>query len=416
MKSFKYVIIGNSAAGIGCAEGIRQIDKKGTIAIISDEKHHTYSRPLISYLLEGKTDLQRMKYRPDNFYKQHNIVLISGEKAISINKKSKTIKLEKGEEIKYEKLLAALGSSPFIPPMDGLEQVKSKFTFMKLDDAINLDKELSKDKKILIVGAGLIGLKCAEGIYKKSGKITIIDLANRILPSILDEDGSVIIQKHIESKGINFILNDSVSRFESNSAFLKSGNIIEFDILVIAVGVRPNVSLIKNAGGKINKGICTNEKCETSLPDIYSAGDCTESFDITCDKERILALLPNAYMQGECAGINMAGGQKLYDKAIPMNAIGFFGLHLITAGSYEGNFFVKSDKSNYKKLFFKDDLLKGYIMIGDVNRGGIYTRIIREKIPLSTLDFELIKERPQLMAFELNERKKMLANISERSV
>ena len=121
-------------------------------------------------------------------------------------------------------------------------------------------------------------------------------------------------------------------------------------------------------------------------------------------------------MQGECAGINMAGGQKLYDKAIPMNAIGFFGLHLITAGSYEGNFFVKSDKSNYKKLFFKDDLLKGYIMIGDVNRGGIYTRIIREKIPLSTLDFELIKERPQLMAFELNERKKMLANISERSV
>ncbi|MEZ4357519.1 MAG: FAD-dependent oxidoreductase [Eubacteriales bacterium] len=403
----KYVIIGNSAAAIGCIEGIRQVDKKGEITVISDEPHHTYSRPLISYLLLGKTDEQKMKYRPDNFYEENGVTPILGVRVTKIDKDKKQVILSNDKVIPYDKLMVSTGSKPFVPPMKGLDTVKYH-TFMSLNDAKALGKELGKDKKVLIVGAGLIGLKCAEGILEKVKSITVVDLADRILPSILDVKGSEIVKKFLKKKGIKFYLSDSVAEFTPNKATLASGNVLDFDILVIAVGVRPNVELIQEAGGDVSRGIVTNLDSSTSLKDIYAAGDCTTCFDsVTCE-QRILALLPNAYMQGECAGINMAGGSNQFEKAMPMNAIGFFGLHIITAGSYVGEECVETKEDVYKKFVTKDNLLKGYILIGDVERAGIYTSLIREKTPLDTIDFELIKEKPQLMAFSKVERSKKL--------
>ena len=352
----KYVIIGNSAAGIGAAEGIRQTDKQGEITIITNEAHHTYSRPLISYLLSGKTTEEKMKYRGDNFYSENNVQLLNGVNVIKIDAKAKEIILSGemvtedysvlpsfGGSLPYDKLLVASGSSPFVPLFEGLDTVLDKFTFMSLYDARMLDEALVRisSAKVLIIGAGLIGLKCAEGISnmvsgKKVSKITVADLAPGILSSILDEEAAALVQKHLENQGIEFVLSDSVKKFENKHAVFKSGRTISFDILVLAVGVRPNVSLLKDIAN-IDRGIIVNSKSETSAPDIYAAGDCTQTMDISSGQNKIMALLPNAYMQGECAGVNMAagaGGGKSFDKAIPMNAIGFFGLHIITAGNY----------------------------------------------------------------------------------
>ena len=405
----KYVIIGNSAGAVGCIEGIRQMDKEGSITVIASEPHHTYSRPLISYLLLGKTDEQRMKYRPDSFYKDNNCTTIFGKTVVKIDKDTKQVVLDDGKSIAYDKLLVATGSKPFVPPMQGMETVEKKFTFMTLDDAKALQSALTPESRVLIVGAGLIGLKCAEGISKSVKSITVVDLADRILPSILDEKGSSLVQAHIEKQDVKFYLSDSVQSFDTTVAKLKSGAQIDFDILVIAVGVRPNTELVKEAGGEVNRGILTNDHCATTLPAVYAAGDCTESMDITTGENRVLALLPNAYMQGECAGINMAGGEKLYNKAMAMNAIGFFGLHIITAGSYNGDEYIAEGAGGYKKLITSDNHLKGYILIGNVERAGIYTALIREKTPLDSIDFELIKEKPQLMAFSKKDRAKVLA-------
>lgn len=409
-----YVIIGNSAAAVGCVEGIRQIDKKGKITIISDEPYHTYSRPLISYLLLGKTDSERMKYRDDSFYKDNNVTALLGKKAVYIDSGKKEVTLYGGKKVTYGRLLVATGSSPFVPPMEGLEKVEKKFTFLSLDDAKALEQAIDKDSRVLIIGAGLIGLKCAEGIKKRVRHIHVVDMADRVLPSILDEEASKIVQEHIEKYGVEFTLGDSVKSFTKNTAALESGKKLPFDVLVLAVGVRPNTKLLQDAGARVQRGIVTDEACRTSLPDIFAAGDCAVSHDITTGGQRVLALLPNAYMQGECAGINMAGGNALYDKAIPMNAIGFFGLHVITAGSCDGQEHVAADinPQNYKKLVTKDDLLKGYIMVGNVERAGIYTSLIREKKSLSTIDFELIKEKPQLMAFSKRERAKTLGGMT----
>ena len=401
----RYVIIGNSAGGIGAVEGIRQVDAKGEITVISNEPYHTYSRPLISYMLSGKTDRNKMRYRGDGFYAENNCKTLFSKNAIRICKKEKKVILDDGSEIAYDKLLVATGSSPFVPPMKGLEKVENSFTFMSLDDAEKLEMAITPSSRILIIGAGLIGLKCAEGIQKKVGNIYVIDLAPRILSSILDDEGSGIVRQHIEKSGIQFSLSCSVKSFTKNKALLSNGETIEFDILVLAVGVRPSTVLVKDAGGNVNRGIVTNDLMETSIPDIYAAGDCVESHDITIGENRVLALLPNAYMQGECAGINMAGGKKAFGKAIPMNAIEFFGLSVITAGSYIGKAYTGTQGGKaYKKLFVDNGVLKGYILIGNVEKAGIYTALIREKTPLDTLDFNLIFEKPGLMAFSKADR------------
>lgn len=404
----KYVLIGNSAAAVACVEGIRQRDREGDITMVTNEPYHTYSRPLISYLLAEKTDRERMKYRPDDFYKKNRCELIAGVSADHLEPKRKTVVLSDGRELPYDRLLVAAGSSPAVPPIKGLEAVENMTTFLSLDDALRLEKMLTPFSRVLIMGAGLIGLKCAEGIAGKAKSITVVDMADHILPSILDQEASLPVQRRMEEHGIEFVLSDAAQELHPDRAVLKSGRDIRFDILVMAVGVRPNVRLVQNAGGAVKRGIVTDSRGQTSIPDVYAAGDCTESRDITTGEEKVLALLPNAYLQGECAGINMAGGNQSYDKAIPMNSIGFFGLHLMTAGSCGGEAYLEKNGGNYKKLFVRENRLAGYILIGDVARAGIYTSLIREQTPLSALDFELIRQKPQLMAFSRTKRNEML--------
>ena len=403
----KYVIIGNSTAAIGCVEGIRQVDKDGDIILISDEKYHTYGRPLISYLLQGKTNRENMKYRADDFYEKNKVKKLLGNKVVKIDNNHKHIILDNANKITYDKLFVGTGSTCFIPPIKGLEK-HTYHTFYTLDDANKLNEAINKKSKVLILGAGLIGLKCAEGILEKVASCDIVDLADRILPSILDSQASIIVKNKIEENGVRFTLNDSVGEFKDNKAILNSGKILDFDVLVIAVGVRANTSLLQDAGAKVNRGVIVDLENKTSLNDVYSAGDCTEGYDMTINENRVLAVLPNAYNGGECAGINMAGGTKTNEKSMPMNAIGFWGLHIITAGIYEGEEYINQNDLNYKKLFYKDNTLKGYILIGDVERAGIYTNLIREKTPLDSIDFDLIKDRPQLIALSRIERLKHL--------
>ena len=407
----KYVIIGNGTAAVGCIEGIRSVDKTGEITVISAENHSVYSRPLISYYLEGKTDLQKMKYRGDGFYTENGCKVLYGKTAKSIDAVKKAVVLDNGEVIEYDELCVAAGSRPFVPPFEGLETVGQKFSFMTLDDALSLEKALTKDSRVLIVGAGLIGLKCAEGIRDKVKEITVCDLAGRVLSSILDDDCAATVQKHLEENGLKFLLSDSVTKFDKTTAYMKSGKNVEFDILVLAVGVRANSEIIKNTGGEVNRGIIINTKMQTSLPHIYAAGDCAEGYDASIGANRVLAILPNAYMQGHAAGVNMAGGEAVFDNAIPMNSIGFFGLHIMSAGSYGGEMKEVKTADSVKRFFTDGGVLKGFMLTGETERAGIYTSLIREKIPLESIDLDLAEKIASNLIFSQNVRRKRFGGV-----
>ena len=252
----KYVIVGNSAGAIGCVEGIRRVDPQGEILLLADEPYHTYSRPLISYLLLGRTDKQRMLYRPADFYEQNQVQTLLGPEAKveQIDPKDKQLRLADGRTVAYEKLLAACGSQPFVPPTKGLDSVKKCFTFMSLADAEALQAAITPQSRVLVVGAGLIGLKCVEGIAESVKEVCVVDLADRVLSSILNAEAAAVMQRYLEGRGIKFIMGDCVAEFKENVAVLQnSGQQLEFDVLVMAVGVRPNSGLLEAAGEECDR-------------------------------------------------------------------------------------------------------------------------------------------------------------------
>ena len=404
----RYVIIGGSAAAIGCIEGVRSVDKTGEIILITRETEWNYSRPLISYLLEGKTTRDKMWCRPDSFFTRNGVTVKAGVLATALDAGDRTVRLSTGERLAYDRLLAATGSRPFVPPIPGLETVERTFCCQTLSDASALAEALRSESRVLILGAGLTGVKCAEGIRGLCAQIAIADLAPRVLPAVLDDTAAAMVQARMEEKGVRFYLNDSAAAFRGNTARLQSGTELEFDVLVTAVGVRPNTQLVADAGGAVDRGILVDGRCATTLPDVYAAGDCAQGYDAVSGEKRMLPLWPNAMLQGETAGINMAGGRADYTQGIALNASGVFGLHMVTAGSYEGESFTVQRDGSYKRLVTADGVLKGVIMVGDVSRAGIYTDLIRKKKPLSEIDFDLIRESPQLMAFSQKDRRVQL--------
>lgn len=412
----EYVIIGNGVAAVGCIEGIRSVDREGKITVVSEENHAVYCRPLISYYLEGKTTAEKMNYRKPDFYKENGCEVIYGKKAVEIDKNEKTVLLDDGTKLAYTSVCVATGSSPFVPKFEGLYTVSKKFAFMTMDDMLDLEKAVNKESRVLIVGAGLIGLKCAEGLKERVQSITVCDLADRVLSSILDSECAAIVQAHLEANGIEFLLSDSVETFDKNTAKMKSGKTVDFDVAVLAVGVRANTALVSDLGGEVNRGILVDDSMKTSVENIYAAGDCTEGNDVSSNTKKVIALVPNAYMQGKCAGKNMAGESDIFDKAVPMNAIGFFGLHMLTAGTYYdesqgGEVYKEESKDSFKKLFSKDGFLTGFIMIGETDRAGIYTSMIRNKIPLDSVNFDLLKKSPTTLAFSKEERERMFKSV-----
>ena len=407
----RYVIIGNGVAAVGCIEGIRSADTEGEITVVSREPRPAYCRPLISYYLEGKAGADRMGYRAPSFYEEAGCRVLYGKSAVSVDPAAKTVTLDDGAALPYDALCVAAGSAPFVPPFEGLDTVKEKYTFMTMDDALALEQATETPKDVLIVGAGLIGLKCAEGLRGRARSITVCDLADRVLSSILDTEGAETVRAHLERHGLRFLLGNTVTRFAGNTAEMKNGERVSFDVLVLAVGVKPNAALVKALGGDGARGIAVNERMETSVPGIYAAGDCAEGEDVSCGRRRVLAILPNAYLQGYAAGANMAGGAAAFDNAIPMNAIGFFGLHIMTAGTYAGETVEEKNENGRRKFFTEDGLLKGFILIGETGRAGIYTSLIRNKTPLRSIDFDLLRNVATTAAFPAETRARMFGEV-----
>lgn len=420
----KYLIIGNSAAAVAAMEHIRQYDQTGELLVVSDEPYHTYSRPLISYFLEGKTTEQKMVFRDASFYKSLNVKTRLGVRAERLDAKERQVSLSDGEVIRYEKLLIATGSVPFVPPIAGcppLNTGKGSFTFIKLDDALALKQAVNNSSKVVVIGGGLTGVKATEGLLHLTKQITLVELAARVLPNALDEQASNIVQNRLRNAGVSVNCDTSVSEvltgFDGNvtSVRLSDGRIIDCDALVVSIGVRPNLALVKGTDIKVQRGIVIDDHCETSVSGVFAAGDCVESHDLTDDSSRILAILPNAYQQGKVAGAVMAGAELKCKGARPINATSFLGLSLITAGKtsmtqeqaqqQNAIIAVQGEGENYKKLVIKDRRLIGFILMGHeyTQRAGILTDLLRREIDLNTVA-DIEHNVPELLIFDRSER------------
>jgi len=396
-----YVIIGNSVAAVGAVEGIRKHDKITPIIIISDEPYHTYSRPLISYYLGGKVTQDKMYYRDKNFYKANKVKPILGVKAEQVDFDKKEVILQDGRRISYTKLLIATGGKPLIPPLEGIEK-KNVFNFIKLDDVKNIERLARAGSKAIVVGASFSGLKAVEALVQRGVRVTVIDIMDRIMPRVLDETASLIALKCLVKYGVEVLLSTTVEKIIGDKiargVLLKDGRELACDFIILAVGVRCNIDLVKGTNLNINRGIIVDTGMRTNIPDVYAAGDVAEGYNFLEQRNIEIPIIPNAYKQGETAGENMAGADKIFDRGFVMNSMPLLDLSIVSAGvstTGEGTnikAIYKQDTNTYRKFYIRNKNLVGYLLINDIDRAGIYTDLIKRKVDISPFADKLGEE------------------------
>ncbi len=394
-----YVIIGNSTAGISAIESIREIDKGNKIIVISDELYLNYSRPLISYLLGKKITIDRIKYRDENFYKENKVELILNKKATKLNVEEKKIILSDKSEVNFDKLLISTGGKPIVPEIKGTN-LEGVFTFTKLSDEQKIENYIEKNKvkNAVVLGGGLIGLKSTEALIELKIKVTIVELADRILSSTFDKKASEIIENALQKIGCRIITSNTISEIKRKhkktlEVTLKNRAKIKTDLVILAVGVHPNIEIVKNTPIKTNRGILVDKYMQTNIKDIYSAGDCCEP---------TVAIWPVASKQGKIAGYNMVGLKKEFAGAIAKNSVEICGIPTISVGQTDYPEWQKEDfeileyndeeKNIYKKIVIKNNRIVGFIFIGNIDRAGIYTNLIKDNIDITSFKKHLLDE------------------------
>ncbi len=429
----EYVIIGNSAAGLAAAESIRELDRTGKVVVLTEEDCLNYSKPMITYFLAGIIGLDKIYFKDEKFYRDNDIDIRLNARVKSIDTDEMFLISDDGSKYKFRKLLIASGGKPIIPKIKivGSRALKSSkntkagsfnfidgtnyskvggiFTLTTLEDAIRVKNYIEKNgiKKISILGGGLIGLKAAEAFLEVGVDVNIIELADRILSATFDRQASSIIEKKIKSKGSNiyrdntieeiYIKNGKISGYK-----LKDNRKMECSLLIIAIGVRPDTSFIGSGKLEVKRGIVVDDYMQTSAENIYAAGDVVEGLDILLGENRNIAIWPFAVKQGSVAGINMAGGNKKYSGGFFMNSVEILGIPSISMGltniedkEEKGIELFKDfnpDKNTYKKVVIKNNRIIGVILIGNIERAGIYAGLIENEIDISSVKKNISKE------------------------
>lgn len=393
-----YVIIGRSAAGISGARAIRKGNADAEITMISAERVNTYYRPMIPLLINGKKVESEITY-PDDPAEENRINTIF-DIAAGLDVRSKEVLLHSGKKIKFDKLLIATGSTPLIPEIFNIK-AEWVFTLRTMEDAIKIRNAVSGAKNAVVIGGGFVGIKAATAL-KSYINVTIIEKLERILYQRVDSLGAEIISRALKDEGIKIITSDSVieiirDRDKLKAVRLASGSIINAEILIIAVGVRPDIGMFKDSGIKIGKGIQVNELLETNISDIYAAGDDVEFRDLLTGMPSVSALWTNALEMGRIAGANMTGENIRYPGFLGvMNATEIADIPIIAVGIIEpeekGYEVITEDGIGvYRKFVLKDELLAGALLIGDIKNAGIYTNLIKNRIPIGRLKERFIE-------------------------
>ncbi|WP_139903863.1 NAD(P)/FAD-dependent oxidoreductase [Clostridium thermarum] len=370
-----YVIIGNGAAGYYAANTIRKNNSTASIKIISAEKYLTYYRPQLSEYLYEEIPEKKFYLSPDSWYVDNNIDLQLGTFVTEIHTANKVLKLEDGSKVNYDKLILANGSSNFIPPIKGTE-LEGVYTLKYKNDADRIKEAIKSSKKAVVIGGGLLGLEAAWEMKKSGLQVTVVEFFPRLLPRQLDDTGSELFKNIVNSSGVDIILGDSAEEIISHDTVskvsalrLKSGKIIDTDLVLFSAGIRPNKTLAEKSGILCHRAIVVNEKMETNVKDIYACGDVAEINGI------VYGTWPAAMEMGKVAGKNATGENSKFKEF--SSSVIFRGLNaeVFSAGTIDFNDvslkqFAQEDSSKkiYKKIFFKDGVLAGAILIGDTKK------------------------------------------------
>jgi len=391
----RYLIIGNGVAGARAAVRIKETDPKGEIEIFTEESHPFYYRVRFPEFVAGEVTIEGLTIHTQEFYRNKGVSLHLEERIEEVHPEKKEVVSGKGKTYAYDLLLIATGGTAFVPPMKGVEK-KGVFTLRSMKDAIDMKAFSAQVTQAILIGGGLVGLETGGALLRRGVKVAVIEYNPRILPRQMDPESSKILQGKMEEMGFTFFLNgqsDEILGKETVEGLrFKDGRMVEGQMVIISAGVRPNLQLAKGIGLETKNGILVNDRLETKREGVFAAGDVAEH------RGRSYGIWPAAQRQGEIAGVNMAGGNSVYEGTVVSNRLKVVGIDLTAAGEIdpEGKLecIVKSDreKNNYCKVIFKENRIIGCIFLGRTKGVSEILNAIEKKIDVKELKDSLLEE------------------------
>ena len=388
------VIIGAGQAGSQAAVSLRQFGWKGGIVLIGEENYAPYQRPPLSKkFLEGDLPFERLLLKPEAFYQSNEIELRKSVRVEAIDPREKTVSLSDGETIGFSSGIIASGTTPRRLPD---EEIDGVFYLRTIADALALQNRIQDGVKIVVIGAGYIGLEVAATARKRGASVTVVEAAPRIMARVTGEFVSNYIQHYHEKQGVEFCMPHVVGKLTSEdgkltACKLDNGEYIEADIAVIGIGVLPCDELAAAAGIECDNGIIVDENCRTNQPDIYAAGDCTNHYNQHFGMQVRLESVHNAIEQGKTAAAAIVGEEKPYRQApwfwsdqydLKIQSVG------INAGHDDVFVFEDFEKNAVSAFYFKNEAL---LAVDAINRPADYLavrKLLQDEIPVSRNDIE----------------------------
>ena len=382
-----YVVLGASAAGINAAKILRELDKDSSIVIISKDEN-IYSRCMLHHVISNHKTVEKINFVDDSFDKDNDIAWIKGVDVKSVDVDNKVIKFA-DRSLRYNKLLIATGASAFIPPIPNLREANFVYPLRNIEDVYKIKERLKSHKKVAIIGAGLVGIDALVGLLEYNDiDISLINTGEFILNRQLDKFTAKVYEDKFIEKGAklyNSVSIKEITKRENNDVSgvqLNDGTLIDCDMVIVATGVTPNADFIDLSKIEYDRGIVINDRCETSVKDVYAAGDVVGKN----------AIWPLAVKQGIIAAYNMVGIEKeVEDKFSLKNSMNFVGIPTVSLGMIEPldetyTVVSRKYKNEYKKFIYKDNVIYGTIAQGDISYTGSIAYLIKNKVEIPDLE------------------------------
>ena len=378
-----YLILGNGAAGFNAAKAIRERDKTGSIVMVSNEPYSSYNRPMLTKSIVAGLSPEQIAVTDGKWYEDNRIYQVLGKTVVSVDTEGREAVLSDGTKLHYTKLIYALGSECFIPPIEG-SKLPEVVAIRRLEDTDRVQELMKGGKNAVVIGGGVLGLEAAWELKKGGLNVTVLEMAPVLMGRQLDGDFGELLKEISASAGVNIHTGVSVAaiRGEEHVAAVALADGTEFpaDLVIISAGVRANTAVAQEMGLEIGRGVVVNERMETSLADVYACGDCAEYKGVN------YAIWPEAAEQGRIAGANAAGEAAEYAQ-VPA-ALTFHGMNteLFAAGDcgknpnllYKTAEFRDMSRRQYRKYYFLNDRLCGVILLGDTSLLGKMTAALEK--------------------------------------
>jgi NAD(P)H-nitrite reductase large subunit len=412
----KHLIIGNGPAGVVAAEALRRADPAADVVLVGDEDEPPYSRMAIPYLLTGNIGEEGTYLRKDaGHYERLNIRLIVA-RAEKVDAKARRVTLSNGEKLAYDRLLIASGSHPLRPSIPGIDS-PNVHACWSLADARAIAAKAKPGARVVQLGAGFIGSIVLQALAERGVKLEVVEMGDRMVPRMMTEKAGNLIRLWVEKKGVRVHVNaraEAIANAKGGAMQVKlsNGQSLECDLVIAAAGVRPNIAFLEGSGVKVGDGILVNERMQTSVAEIYAAGDVTEAVGFHSGKPELNAIQPNAADQARVAAANMSGAQAAMQGSLAINVLDTLGLVSTSFGQWqgakggEGVELVDAANFRYLSLQFKDDVLVGATSIGWTDHVGALRGLIQGRVHLGDWKARLLADPTQFMTAYLGAAQK----------